>query len=162
MLQALAPFVLLSGPALLASLAVNYLGAARSRVPVAIAALGINAVWDVIFLSKMGIVAGAIGTDLAYAIWVPAHLLILRRLLGPAAAPDRPRLPPRGPRRRRRLPAAGRAWAPIQASPCWCSAARSPASCTRPFCGSRGRIGPADIGRMREIVGRRIAWVSPR
>ena len=63
-LQALAPFVLLSGPAMLASLTVNYLGAARQRVPIAIAALGANAVWDLIFLSKMGIVAGAWGTEL--------------------------------------------------------------------------------------------------
>jgi O-antigen/teichoic acid export membrane protein len=160
-LQALAPFVLLSGPALLASLAVNYLGAGRSRVPVAIAALGINAVWDVIFLSKMGIVAGAIGTDLAYAIWVPAHLLILRRLL------DLPLRPIALDFLRAAL-GAGVACLPLVALGTDPGLAVLVLGCLlaslvyAAVLRLTGAIGPADIGRMREIVGRRIAWVSPR
>ena len=160
-LQALAPFVLLSGPALLASLAVNYLGAGRSRVPVAIAALGINAVWDVIFLSKMGIVAGAIGTDLAYAIWVPAHLLILRRLL------DLPLRPIALDFLRATL-GAGVACLPLVALGTDPGLAVLVLGCLlaslvyAAVLRLTGAIGPADIGRMREIVGRRIAWVSPR
>ena len=160
-LQALAPFVLLSGPALLASLAVNYLGAARSRVPVAIAALGINVVWDVIFLSKMGIVAGAIGTDLAYAIWVPAHLLILRRLL------DLPLRPIALDFLRAAL-GAGVACLPLVALGTDPGLAVLVLGCLLAslvyavVLRLTGAIGPADIGRMREIVGRRIAWVSPR
>ena len=46
MLRALAPFVLVSGPALLASLGVNYLGAARKRVPLAVVVLAVNVVFD--------------------------------------------------------------------------------------------------------------------
>jgi O-antigen/teichoic acid export membrane protein len=160
-LQALAPFVLLSGPALLASLAVNYLGAARTRVPVAIAALGVNAVWDVIFLSKMGIVAGAIGTDLAYAIWVPAHFVILRRLL------DLPLRPIALDFVRATL-AAGVACLPLLALGTdpglvvlvlGCAIACAVYAVALRLTGG---LGAADIERMREIVGRRIAWVNPR
>jgi O-antigen/teichoic acid export membrane protein len=160
-LQALAPFVLLSGPALLASLTVNYLGAARSRVPVAIAALGVNAVWDLIFLSKMGIVAGAIGTDLAYAIWVPAHFVILRRML------DLPLRPIALDFVRAAL-AAGVACLPLVALGTdpglvvlvlGCAIACAVYAVVVRLTGG---VGAADIERMREILGRRIAWVNPR
>jgi O-antigen/teichoic acid export membrane protein len=160
-LQALAPFILLSGPALLASLSVNYLGAARTRVPIAIAALGINAVWDVIFLSKMGIVAGAIGTDLAYAIWVPAHFVILRRLV------DLPLRPIALDFVRAAL-AAGVACLPLLALGTDPGLAVLVLGCAI-ACAVyaivlrlTGGVGAADIDRMREIVGRRIAWVNPR
>jgi O-antigen/teichoic acid export membrane protein len=160
-LQALAPFVLLSGPALLASLSVNYLGAARTRVPVAIAALGVNAVWDLIFLPKMGIVAGAIGTDLAYAIWVPAHFVILRRLL------DLPLRPIALDFVRAAL-AAGVACLPLLALGTdpglvvlvlGCAIACAVYAVVLRLTGG---LGAADIDRMREILGRRIAWVNPR
>lgn len=80
-LRALAPFVLLSGPAVLLSLGVNYLGEARRRVPLAIIVILINVGVDLALIPEIGIVGGAIGTDLAYAIWVPAHLIIIRSLL---------------------------------------------------------------------------------
>jgi O-antigen/teichoic acid export membrane protein len=80
-LRALAPFVFLAGPAVLLGLGVNFLGEARRRVPLVIAVLLANVAVDVVLLPQIGIVAGAIGTDVAYAIWVPAHLLIIRRLL---------------------------------------------------------------------------------
>lgn len=160
-LQALAPFVLLSGPAMLASLTVNYLGAGRQRVPVAIAALGVNALWDLIFLSQMGIVAGAIGTDLAYAIWVPAHLLILRRMLDVSLRPivlDFARA----------ALAAGVACLPLLAlgtAPGLVVLVLGCAIAGVVYAVSvrlMGGIGAADIERMREIAGRRIAWVAPR
>ena len=109
-LQALAPFVLLSGPALLASLAVNYLGAA------AVARAGRD--------RRPGH-QRRLGRDLpledGHRRGRHRDRPCLRYLgacpppdpappAGPAPAPDRPRLPPRGPRRGRRLPAAGRAW----------------------------------------------------
>lgn len=77
-LQTLAPFVYLSGIAQITTLAVNYLGEARRRVPIAVAMLSVNVVVDVVLLPRIGIVAGAIGTSAAYAVWVPAHLWILR------------------------------------------------------------------------------------
>jgi O-antigen/teichoic acid export membrane protein len=86
-LRALAPFVLLSGIAQLTTLSVNYLGEAWRRVPIAVVMLSANVIVDVILLPKIGIVAGAIGTSVAYAIWVPAHVWILRKrgglLVGP-------------------------------------------------------------------------------
>jgi O-antigen/teichoic acid export membrane protein len=80
-LRALAPFVLLSGPAMLVSVGVNYLGEARRRVPLVAAMLSAKVGIDVLLIPEIGIVAGAIGNDVAYAIWVPGHLLILRRVL---------------------------------------------------------------------------------
>jgi O-antigen/teichoic acid export membrane protein len=81
-LRALSPFVWLSGIAQLTTLAVNYLGYARRRVPIAIAMLAVNIAVDVVLLPRIGIVAGAIGTSAAYALWVPAHLWILHRHAG--------------------------------------------------------------------------------
>jgi stage V sporulation protein B len=86
-LQALAPFVYLSGIAQLATLAVTYLGDARRRVPIAVAMLAVNVAIDVVLLPRIGIVAGAIGTSGAYAVWVPAHLWILHRRAGLALWP---------------------------------------------------------------------------
>jgi O-antigen/teichoic acid export membrane protein len=81
-LRALSPYVFLGGLAPLTTLSVNYLGLGRSRVPIALAMLAVNAVIDVILLPRIGIVAGAIGTSAAYVIWVPAHVWILRREVG--------------------------------------------------------------------------------
>lgn len=86
-LRVLAPFVLLSGPAMLVSLGVNYLGEARRRIPLVILVLLVNVVADVVLIPEIGIVGGAVGTDLAYAIWVPAHLFIIQRLLGLSLRP---------------------------------------------------------------------------
>jgi O-antigen/teichoic acid export membrane protein len=160
-LQALAPFVLLSGPALLVSGSVNYLGAARKRVPFAIAALGVNAAFDAIFLPKWGIVAGAIGNDLAYLIWVPAHLVILRQLLDVSLRPIAFDFV-------RAALSAGIACLPLVALGTdpgivvlvlGCAIACAVYAIAIRL--TRG-LSAADIDRMREIVGRRIAWVAPR
>lgn len=81
-LRALAPFIFLSGIAPLVSVSVNYLGEARLRVPIALAALAVNIAIDLLLLRELGIVAGAIGTDVAYALYVPAHFVICKRMLG--------------------------------------------------------------------------------
>ena len=81
-LRALAPYVLLAGIAQPTTLAVNYLGQARRRVPIAAAMLGVNVLIDVTLLPRIGVVAGAIGTSAAYAIWVPAHVWLLRQQAG--------------------------------------------------------------------------------
>jgi O-antigen/teichoic acid export membrane protein len=80
-LRALAPFVVLSGLAPLVSLAVNYLGEARRRIPIAIAAVTVNFVIDVVLIPEIGVVAGAIGTGVAYAIYVGAHIRLCHRIL---------------------------------------------------------------------------------
>jgi O-antigen/teichoic acid export membrane protein len=80
-LRALAPYVLLASLGPLLSLTVNYLGEARSRIPLAIGAVAINALIDVILIPKIGIVAGAIGTDVAFLFFVVGHVVIIRRLI---------------------------------------------------------------------------------
>jgi O-antigen/teichoic acid export membrane protein len=80
-LRALAPYVFLAGLGPLLSMAVNYLGEARRRLPIAIVAVAVNAAIDVVLIPEIGIVAGAIGTNVAYAIYVPAHLWICRSLI---------------------------------------------------------------------------------
>lgn len=81
-LRALAPYVFLSGLAPLVSLGANYLGEGRRRPRIALLTLGINVAIDVALLRTVGIVAAAIGTDVAYALYVPAHFAICRRALG--------------------------------------------------------------------------------
>jgi O-antigen/teichoic acid export membrane protein len=81
-LRALAPFIFLLGLGPLASLAVNYLGEARRRVPIAIVTVVVNIAIDLILIPEIGIVGGAVGTDVAYAIYVPAHLWVCHKLVG--------------------------------------------------------------------------------
>lgn len=81
-LRALAPFILLAGPAMLVTIGVDYLGEGRRRIPLALVMLAANVGIDVALLPEIGIVAGAIANDVAYAIWVPGHMWILHRLIG--------------------------------------------------------------------------------
>jgi len=81
-LRALTPYILLQGLGPLLTVSVNYLGEAPRRIPITIAAVLINLVIDVVLIPSIGIVAAAIGTDVAYALYVPAHYLICRRILG--------------------------------------------------------------------------------
>jgi len=81
-LRALAPFIVMIGPGALFGLGLNYLGEARRRVPLAIGALAINAGIDVALIPELGIVAGAIGTDVAYFVFISGHVLIYHDLVG--------------------------------------------------------------------------------
>ena len=81
-LRALTPYVFLAGLGPLVSMAVNYLGEARRRLPIAVGALAVNAAIDVALIPEIGIIAGAIGTNVAYGIYVPAHLWICKRMIG--------------------------------------------------------------------------------
>jgi O-antigen/teichoic acid export membrane protein len=81
-LRALAPFAWLAAISPLLAGAANYLGAAARRVPIAIAAVVVNAAIDLALLGQIGIIAGAIGTDVAYALYVAAHLRLCRELAG--------------------------------------------------------------------------------
>lgn len=81
-LRALAPYAYLVGISPMLALSVNYLGEARRRIPVAIAAVTINVAIDLALLSEIGIVAAAIATGVAYTFYVAAHLWILRRMVG--------------------------------------------------------------------------------
>jgi len=81
-LRALAPYVFLSGIAPLVSLGANYLGVARSRVPIALAALGVNLGLDLALIPSIGVEGAAIATSAGFAVYVPAHFVLCRRLLG--------------------------------------------------------------------------------
>jgi len=80
-LRALAPFIFLVGFGSLVSNSVNYLGQARRRVPVAIATTAINMGLDFVLVPRIGVVGGSIGTDVAYAVYAPAHLAICQQAL---------------------------------------------------------------------------------
>ena len=80
-LRALGPYLVMLGVGPLLALSVNYLGEASRRVPLALAAVAVNALLDAILIPKIGIVAGAIGTDIAYFIFVAGHVVIVRKLI---------------------------------------------------------------------------------
>jgi O-antigen/teichoic acid export membrane protein len=86
-LRGLAPYALLLAISPLLAGAVNYLGEARRRVPIAIATVLLNLAIDLALLSPIGIVAGAIGTDVAYLLYVGAHFRIVKELVGVRLAP---------------------------------------------------------------------------
>ena len=67
-------------------------------MPIALVTLAVNAAIDVALLEPLGIVAAAIGTDVAYVIYVGAHLHLCRDLAGLRL---RPLVPPLAGRSRR-------------------------------------------------------------
>jgi O-antigen/teichoic acid export membrane protein len=81
-LRALAPFALLITVSPLLAGAANYLGAAARRVPIAIATVALNAAIDVALLKRIDIIASAIGTDVAYMLYVAAHVRLCQDLAG--------------------------------------------------------------------------------
>jgi O-antigen/teichoic acid export membrane protein len=80
-LALLAPFTFLQGFAPLVSLSVNYLGEARRRVPIAIITLLLSVGLDLLLISKVGLLGGAISTDIAYGFYTIAHFWLCKRLL---------------------------------------------------------------------------------
>lgn len=80
-LRALTPFAFLGGFGVLLSVTANYLGQARRRVPIAISTVAINVVADLILIPKVGIVGGAIGTDLGYIVYAAGHFWVCQRIL---------------------------------------------------------------------------------
>jgi O-antigen/teichoic acid export membrane protein len=79
--RALTPYAVMMGPGALLALSINYLGEARRRVVLAILAVAINAAIDAVLIPRIGVVAGAIGTDVAFLVFAAGHLLIARTLL---------------------------------------------------------------------------------
>lgn len=75
-LRACTPVVIFSGLSPILASAANYLGEAPRRVPLALAALGLNIVIDLVLVPRIGIVAGAIGTGVALFIYTAGHIRI--------------------------------------------------------------------------------------
>jgi O-antigen/teichoic acid export membrane protein len=80
-LRTLGFYVYLSGLGAFLSISVNYLGAARRRVAIAILALVLDIGIDLVLLPRIGVVAGAIATDVGYATYVIGHVIICAKLL---------------------------------------------------------------------------------
>jgi O-antigen/teichoic acid export membrane protein len=74
-------FIFLQGFAALASLAINYVGEARRRIPWAVGAVVVNLAIDLTLLRPLGVEAAAIGTSVAYALYVGGHVWLCRELL---------------------------------------------------------------------------------
>jgi O-antigen/teichoic acid export membrane protein len=81
-MRALAPLTFLFGIAPIVSVGVNYLGEARRRIPIAITALVANFVVSIVLLNEIGVIGSAIGADVAYLIYVPAHFWICKQMIG--------------------------------------------------------------------------------
>jgi O-antigen/teichoic acid export membrane protein len=86
-LRELAPYVFLSGLGPLVSTGMNYLGAARSRIPIALGTLLVNVVLDLILIPRIGIAGGAVGTDVAVTVYVLGHARYCQRILDVPLAP---------------------------------------------------------------------------
>jgi O-antigen/teichoic acid export membrane protein len=86
-LRALAPYVFLSGLSTMVVLPLNYAGEGRRRIPIAIATVGLGAAVDVVLIPKIGILGAAVGTDVAYTLYVGGHMWLSHRLLGLSLRP---------------------------------------------------------------------------
>jgi O-antigen/teichoic acid export membrane protein len=86
-LRALAPYVFLSGIGTFITIAVNYVGEARRRVILAVTTVAINAAIDLVLLPRIGVVGGAIGTDVAYSLYIAGHFWICKQVLGVRLGP---------------------------------------------------------------------------
>jgi O-antigen/teichoic acid export membrane protein len=86
-LRALAPFLFLSALGTFVTLSVNYLGEARRRVPIAIAAVLVNVALDAVLIPEIGVLGAAVGTDVAFAVYLAGHLWIARDLVDVRAMP---------------------------------------------------------------------------
>ena len=80
-LRALAPFMFLLGIGTFITLAVNYVGEAKQRMPwLSIATLAICAALDLVLLPTIGVVGAAISMDVAFTGYVLGHFWICKRV----------------------------------------------------------------------------------
>ena len=78
-LRALTPFAFLLGVSALLRVPITYAGEGRRRVPIAITALIVGVVLDLILIPRVGVVGAAIACDVSYALYVGWHLVLARR-----------------------------------------------------------------------------------
>jgi O-antigen/teichoic acid export membrane protein len=80
-LRALSPYIFLTGLGPVLVMPLNYMGEARRRVPISIATLLVNAAIDIVLIPRIGILGAAVGSDVAYALYVAANLWLCHSLL---------------------------------------------------------------------------------
>jgi O-antigen/teichoic acid export membrane protein len=78
-LQLLTLYVFLCGLSPVMAISVNYLGEGAKRIPIVLTALAVNIILDVVLLPLLGVIGAAIGTSVAYAIYVPLHFRLCRK-----------------------------------------------------------------------------------
>jgi O-antigen/teichoic acid export membrane protein len=86
-LQILTPYVFLMGISPVVSLAANYLGIATRRIPIVLSTVALNVAIDIALIPRIGIIGGAIGTDIAYTFYVVGHLWICKTAVGLSLRP---------------------------------------------------------------------------
>jgi O-antigen/teichoic acid export membrane protein len=86
-LRVLSICVYLGGLAPLLSVSVNYLGDAKSRVPLMLGAALLDTAIDIVLIPRIGIVSGAIATAAGLLLMDAGHLWICRRHLTVSLAP---------------------------------------------------------------------------
>lgn len=91
-LQALMGYAAVLGLAPLVSIACNFLGGARARLPVTVAAVVVNIVLDLVLIPKWGPYGAALSATLAYLVYVVGHARLAGRLLNATVWPGGIRL----------------------------------------------------------------------
>jgi O-antigen/teichoic acid export membrane protein len=88
-LRTLTPFVFLVGLGTFITLAVNYIGEARRRIVLSVVTVALNAAIDAVLLPRIGVIGGAVATDVAFGLYVAGHFWICKTVmdirLGPVA-----------------------------------------------------------------------------
>ncbi|MGH3073305.1 MAG: polysaccharide biosynthesis C-terminal domain-containing protein, partial [Gaiellales bacterium] len=77
---AMSPYLLLWGLAPILTMTASYAGLARRRVGAALLTVTVNVVLDLALIPRFGPVGAAIGTDVAFAIYVAAHVRLCRTI----------------------------------------------------------------------------------
>jgi O-antigen/teichoic acid export membrane protein len=80
-LQALAPYIYMSGLAALVATGVNYLGEARRRLPLALLDLTVGVGLTAALLPTVGLLGAAYASDVASLFYVPLHIWIARKFI---------------------------------------------------------------------------------
>ncbi len=79
---AMSPYLLLWGLAPLLTMTVTYAGQAPGRIPAAVATVVVNVVLDLVLIPRLGAVGAAVGTDVAFAVYIAAHVRVCRAAVG--------------------------------------------------------------------------------
>lgn len=77
---AMSPYLLLWGLAPILTMTASYAGLARRRVGAALVTVAVNVVLDLALIPRFGAVGAAIGTDVAFAVYVATHVRLCRTI----------------------------------------------------------------------------------
>src|SRR5215211_2909064 len=81
-IRVLMPSIFLNGIGPLLFAALNYAGEGKRRIPYAIATVLLAAALDVVLIPRIGVLGAAIGSDIAFALFIGAHVWLVRRFIG--------------------------------------------------------------------------------